>query len=244
MAPGLDRDAGGRHRMALPAVQFALDALTSSTRRRSETGYESARTKRILIVALSMLTASPARAAVILDLGSALTTTDPLQLGRLSRNGVPQDWTGSEAFPGVINPTTSYHYHTYTVNVGLTPFIQVLFDSISTDTFVSAYDTSYSPNSAGAPNFGFDVNWLGDPGLSGVFFPGDPLFFQVIEPTNHLLVLVVSETLGSNAGVGDPFHLTVEGFVDTQFTDVPEPASLLLAGTGVGLTALRRRRRA
>jgi len=199
--------------------------------------------KTLTLIAIMMLTASTARAAVLLDLGSALTITDTFQLGRLSRNGLPQDWAGSEAFPGVINPTTSYHYHTYAVNVGLTPFIQVLFDSISTDTFISAYDTSYLPNSAGAPNFGFNVNWLGDAGTSGNFFGLDPLFFQVLAPANHLLVLVVSETLGSNAGVGDPFHLTVEGFVDTEFTDVPEPASLLLAGTGVGLTALRRRRR-
>ena len=200
--------------------------------------------KTLTLIAIMMLTASTARAAVLLDLSSALTITDPFQLGRLSRNGVPQDWAGSEAFPGVINPTTSYRYHAYTVNVGLTPFIQVLFDSISTDTFISAYDTSYLPNSAGGPNFGFNVNWLGDAGTSGNFFGVDPLFFKVLAPANHLLVLVVSETLGSNAGVGDPFHLTVEGFVDTEFTDVPEPASLLLAGTGVGLTALRRRRRA
>ena len=194
-----------------------------------------------LIVALSMLAPATARAAVLLDVSSALALSDPFQLGRLSRNGLPQDWTGGELFPGVINPTTSYRYHTYQVNVGQTPFIQVLLDSISTDIFISAYDTSYNPNSAGAPNFGFNVNWLGDPGISGAFFPGDPLFFQVLAQTNHLLVLVISETVGANAGVGDPFHLTVEGFVDSEFTDVPEPASLLLAAGG--LAACRRRRR-
>jgi hypothetical protein len=183
-----------------------------------------------------------ARASVLLDFNSALTATDPTQLGRLSRNGLPQDWTGGEVFPGVINPTTAYHYHTYSVNVGLGPFVQVLFDSISTDLFISAYDTSYLPNSAGAPNFGFNVNWLGDAGLSGMFFPGDPLFFQVLVPINHVLVLVVSETLGANAGVGDPFHLTVERFKDSNFTDVPEPASLLLGGAGLALAGVRRRR--
>jgi hypothetical protein len=142
----------------------------------------------------------------------------------------------------VINPTTSYHYRTYQVNVGQTPFIQVLFDSISADTFISAYDTSYNPNSAGAPNFGFNVNWLGDGGASGNFFGTDPLFFQVGTQTGHLLVLVVSEANPANAGIGDPFRLTVEGFVDTEYTDVPEPASLLLAGSGIALAALRRRR--
>jgi hypothetical protein len=192
---------------------------------------------------MMMSAAITARAAVILDVSSALSVTDPTQLGRLSRNGLPQDWTGGETFPGVINPTTAYRYHTYTVNVGLRPYVQVLFDSISTDLFISAYDTSYAPNSAGAPNFGFNVNWLGDAGISGMFFPGDPLFFQVLVPLNHILVLVVSETLGSNTGVGDGFHLTAEGYVDSEYNDtVPEPASLLLGAAGLALAAVRRRR--
>jgi hypothetical protein len=195
------------------------------------------------LVVMIALAATTARAAVLLDVSSALSLSDPFQLGRLSRNNIPQDWTGGEPFPGVINPTTSYRYHTYAVNVGLTPFVQVLFDSISTDTFISAYDTSYLPGSAGAPGFGFNVNWLGDAGGSGNFFGVDPLFFQVLAQTNHLLVLVVSETVGANAGVGDPFHLTAEGFVDSEFNDVPEPGSLLLGAIGVGLATLRRRRR-
>ena len=90
-------------------------------------------------------------------------------------------------------PDDLYRYRTYQVNVGQTPFIQVLFDSLSADTFISAYDTSYNPNSAGAPNFGFNVNWLGDAGTSGNLFPADPLFFQVVSQVDHQLVLVVSE---------------------------------------------------
>jgi len=202
------------------------------------------RTARTLtLIAMMVLTAATARAAVLLDVSGALSLSDPLQLGRLSRNGIAQDWTGTEAFPGVINPTTSYRYHTYQVNVGQSPFIQILFDSLSPDTFISAYDTSYSPNSAGAPNYGFNVNWLGDPGGSGNLIANDPLFFQVLSQTNHLLVLVVSEANPANAGVGDPFRLTVEGFVDAEYTDVPEPASLLLGGAGLALAARRRHRR-
>lgn len=202
------------------------------------------RTARTLtLIAIVMLTAATARAAVLLDVSSALSLSDPLQLGRLSRNGIAQDWTGVEAFPGVINPTTSYRYHTYQVNVGQTPFIQVLFDSLSADTFISAYDTSYNPNSAGAPNFGFNVNWLGDAGTSANLIPADPLFFQVVSQVNRQLVLVISEANPANAGVGDPFRLTVEGFVDTEYTDVPEPASLLLAGVGIAMAARSRRRR-
>src|SRR5215831_2229349 len=185
------------------------------------------------VVAFLLLTAGLAGATPIVDFTGSLTLTDPVQLGRLSRNGIPQDWSGTETFPGILNTTTTYHYHTYTVNVDSTPFIQIDFDSLSPNTFVSAYDTAYLPNSGPLPNLGFNTNWLGDAGFSGNPFPGDPLFFQVLVPMNHNLVVVVNNTGASNLGVGDPFHLTVEGFVDSEFTDpsippVPEPATLVL----------------
>src|SRR5262249_5390941 len=199
-----------------------------------------------LVVVMLLITGS-ARASAILDLEGALTLEDPTQLGRLSRNGVPQDWASDEPFPGVINATTAYHYLTYLANVAMTPFIQILFDSVSPNTFVSASDTSYLPNSAGLPNLGFDTHWLGDAGFSGNPFGIDPLFFQVLIPENHDLVIVVNNTAAGNIGVGDPFHLTVEGFIDSEFSEpkaaVPEPATGVLAMTGFVLLALANRRR-
>jgi hypothetical protein len=194
------------------------------------------------LAVLVLLATDLARAESILDVSGALTVLDPTQLGRLSRNGVPQDWAGSETFPGVINPTIAYHYQVYQVNVGETSFIQINFDSSSLNTFVSAYDTSYAPNSAGPPNLGFNTNWLGDAGFSGNFFPGDPEFFQAIISQNHNLLIVVNNTAAANVGVGDPFHLLVEGFIDSNFTDpppaVPEPATVVLTSSGFVLLAL------
>jgi hypothetical protein len=112
-------------------------------------------------------------------------------------------------------------------------------------TSISAYDTSYSPNSA-LPNGGLDLNWLGDTGTSGNFFGTDPLFFQVLVPAMHNLLLVVNNTAPGDLGVGDPFHLLVEGFIDTEYTDpapppVPEPATMFLTASGLAVLAARRR---
>jgi hypothetical protein len=176
---------------------------------------------------LLTLAAGMARADIVFDTLDQLVATDPIQLGRLSRNGIQQDWGGSEPFPGIINPAVSYHYTTYKVKVGVTPFIQVDFDSNSLLTFVSAYENSYSPDSAGPPNHGFDVNWLGDAGSSGNFFGVDPLFFNVIAPANSDLIVVVNETTPSS-GLLQPYHLTVEGYLDSNFTSTPEPSLLVL----------------
>ncbi len=187
--------------------------------------------------------------AIILDVpNGALLSTDPTQTGRLSRNGLAQDWDGDEGFPGVINTTTVYHYQVFSINVGITPFIQIDIDSTSANTFFSAYTKSYLPDSAGSPNFGFDTNWLGDAGASGDPVPGDPAFFQVVAPINSTLLVVVNNTSPSNVGVRDPFHLTVEGFIDLEFDDpvaAPEPSALVLSGAGLFLLPLiaRLRRR-
>jgi len=178
---------------------------------------------------LTLVTATMARADILIDFTDSLTLSDPTQMGRLSRNGVAQDWTEDEPFSGVINTTTTYHYTTYAIFVGVTTFLQIDVDSPSANTFVSAYDTSYEPDSGGT-NLGFDTNWLGDAGSSGNFFGVDPIFFQVIAPADSELILVVNNTGTSNLGVGDPYHITVEGYLDSEYTSTsptPEPSSLL-----------------
>ena len=201
-------------------------------------------------ILLTFALCATARATLILDVTSAITLTDPIQMGRLSRNGIPQDWADTETFPGVINPATSYHYHTYAVDAltaVLGPFMQITFDSISANTFVSAYYTSYNPNSVVGGNLGFDTHWLGDAGLSGNSFGVDPVFFQVAVPLGSSLIVVVNTTAAGNGGIGDPFHLLVESFTDTNFTDtpVPEPSTYGLFGAALlaGLCIWNRRRK-
>jgi hypothetical protein len=43
----------------------------------------------------------------------------------------------------------------------------------------------------------------------------------------------VDPQAAGTAGLVDPFHITVEGFIDSEFTDppsVPEPSAFLLGG--------------
>lgn len=198
--------------------------------------------RRALLVAGSLVLACSAQATVIFTGTLNIAPTDPVQLGRLSRNNVPQDWSGSEAFPGFINTTTSYRYTTLTLNlsalqsgfVSYGQFLQINFDSPSPNTFLAAYLNTYSPTGA-------STTWLGDPGNSGNPF-GNPSFFQVIVPAGSQLVLVLNETT-TNAGINFPGTVLVEAFTDTLYTNlvpVPEPAgwALMLAGL-LALPAVR-----
>jgi PEP-CTERM motif len=205
---------------------------------------------------LAFALCAPAKATDILNFTTSLTTADPTQLGRLSRNSIAQDWVNTEPFPGVVNPTVAYHYRTFQIDpftVSLGPFIQISLDDSLPNLFASAYFTSYNPNSAGAPNLGFDTHWLGDAGASGNFFGVDPVFFQVTVPIGASLVVVINNTGAANLGVGETFNLLVESFSDTNFTParvapapsaVPEPSAYGLFGAGMlaGLSFWRRQR--
>jgi hypothetical protein len=190
-----------------------------------------------------------AQASVLYTGTVSLLSTDSTQLGRLNRDTIIPDWSFEKDFPGVFNPTLTYHYEAISVFVpSWFPFLQIQIDSNSGNIFASAYDTSYNPNPIAA-NRGLDINYLGDAGASGNFFGTSPRFFQIVDQTaansasGGMLVVVLNETT-TNGGLNSPVGVLVEGFSDTDFNEVtPEPVSATLLGAGLLVLAARYRRR-
>lgn len=181
-------------------------------------------------------------ATVIFTVTDELSLADPIQLGRLSRSGVPSDWSAVKAFPGVLNSGTEYNYAAYVVDVGPGIYLQISVDwGTGTNAFAAAYQGSYDPSNLA-------TNYLGDIGVSGNTF-GNPGFFQVVAAQNSQVVIVISSAVSGAGGVGSPFTMTTESFMDTEFTDpptgeIPEPASVTMMSLGLGglgLAAWRRR---
>ncbi|MGI4757249.1 MAG: PEP-CTERM sorting domain-containing protein [Janthinobacterium lividum] len=183
---------------------------------------------------------------------SSVTTSNPTELGRPSRNGIPQTWTGQETYPGLLSTTTTttYYYTTYTYAASLfagAPYvdISVTDESNSALFFVSAYAGSYNPASR-------QTGWLGDEGGSGNYFnglPADGRYFDVILPVGQNLVLMVTTTGGGTSGTNQLYDIGVSAFGDTQLGDpvvTPEPSTIIELGTGMLAMAgvVRRRYRA
>ncbi|WP_425228975.1 PEPxxWA-CTERM sorting domain-containing protein [Sphingomonas sp.] len=202
----------------------------------------------IAIALASSWVAAPALATDVTSGSVSVGPASPVQLGRLSRNGVQQDWTGTETYPGVINTGTSYAFTTiaapFGANAFQTVYYDINFDDEMTDLFISAYMDSYDPANKA-------LNWLGDAGSSGNYFPGDPRFFDVVVPIGHSLTLVVNSASGRTAS--STANYLVSAFSDTEYSEnfltaapaVPEPAAwmLMIAGFGVAGGVLRRRAR-
>jgi hypothetical protein len=207
------------------------------------------------LFALASALAAPAADAAFIS----LSASDPIQLGRLSRNGVPQDWAGDEPFPGLINTTTPYHFHAFSLNVGAYRYIDIEVDGLSTSSFVSAYQSSYHPTNLA-------TGWLGDPGTSADFFGTDPLFFDVVAALNGQLVIVLNESVTNGGlGIANGVNLLITGYSCNDFTCddgnglgigvdltgrltsfatvIPEPSTLALLGLPLAALGLRSRRK-
>jgi hypothetical protein len=191
-----------------------------------------------------MCLAGPAKALDVLSGTQTLNAGFPQQLGRLSRDGIPSDWSQTKAFPGVINPTTSYAYDvvdvTFAPNSTQDVYYQISIDDAATDVFSSAYLGSYDPLSKSA-------NYLGDAGSSGNFFGVDPVFYQIKVAAGGSLALLFNQTA---VGSFSSYNYLVEAFSDTGFDEdfpasggVPEPSTWMMMFLGLGVVggALRYR---
>ncbi len=182
-----------------------------------------------------------AQASVLLDTGNITFSPAGTQFGRIGRDGASSTWGSLKPFPGVTGAPAARGYVAFTVNSGIFPFLQISLDDPTAGLFVAAFLNSFNPVNS-PPNYGLDINYLGDPGLTQPFV--NPSFFQIQVATHTTIVLPVNE-VNPGGGTGRPFDLIVEGFLDSSFGDVapvPEPAPFgLFAGGLAVLVAIRAR---
>ena len=195
----------------------------------------------IALVAATSVAGSAGATEVLAYTTTALTSSDAIQQGRLTRARPPSDWSTMTPFPGITNPAVSYEYRT--VSAAFAPnalqdvYYEITVDDPDAVIFASAYNGTYDPTS---PTF----RYLGDEGSSGNYFPGDPSYFDVVVPAGGKLLLVFN-----SVGLADqPFAYQVSAYSDTMYDEdfrgaVPEPAAWLMFIMGFGLVgdALRRR---
>lgn len=186
--------------------------------------------------AVFLLSCGIAHATIIFTGALSISAADPTHLGRLSLNGIIQDWAGGEAFPGVLDPTTSYHFVTLDLDLSSLEagyvfggFLQIDFFSLTNGVFLSAYRGSFDPTD-------LSVNWLGDEGYA--IGGNTAVFFQIIAGATDHLILEMNET-SPGAGLDVPAAVTIEAFSDTSYTDLvratPEPGTLAIFLFGLAL---------
>jgi hypothetical protein len=189
----------------------------------------------------------------LVTITGTITTANATELGRPSRNGVPQQWNNVESYPGV-NPSTTvltYYYQTYTISNSLfnpNNYLDISFtDQLQNGLlFVSAYSGSYNPNAR-------DQNWLGDLGYQSNAYGPDALFFDVVATAGQDLVLVVTTTGGGTSGTNNPYEIDISGFTNSSdyltapvtpyVAPTPEPSTFVELGTAVVAFAGMARRR-
>jgi hypothetical protein len=75
---------------------------------------------------------------------------------------------------------------------------------------------------------------------------GPARFFNVIAAVNRNLIVLVTQTVSGTSGLGAAYHLTVEGWIDSDFTgtdsqvsSTPEPSAVYLCFAGLAALAGR-----
>ena len=232
--------------MNLPGLRPGTKARVADTKKTNQTWRFPLKLRYLLSFAALLASVPMAGAEEISSFSATLTISSSTEVGRLSRNGVQQDWLGAEAYPGFINTTTTYDYTIYTFSAALfagAPYVEISdFDTGNgSSDFLSAYAGAYNPASPA-------TGWLGDEGASGNYFGTDARYFDVILPVGDNLVLVLNNTT-PGAGLNDPQNIDVSAYADTGYDDpppptvTPEPSTFITLGTGlIGIAGVVRRK--
>jgi len=159
-----------------------------------------------------------------------IETGDPVQDGRLFRDGITSDANAPKGFPGTFGLGEDFRYDTFTFfNPLATPGVARVdvLTGLGTGTgiFVSAYLDSYDPNNLA-------LNYLGDQGSS------IDNFFTFNIPGLSNFVVVVTDSVG-NSTTSLPYTLTINQpfILAGAVPPGPSPAPLLLTDAGAILSA-------
>lgn len=126
------------------------------------------------------------QATVITNTGS-LTTSDPIEINRVFRNGVASTCAAQKPFPGTLPGLFHFDSFTFTNSDTVPLCVNADFTANCNQTFVVAYLNSFNPANIA-------TNYLADPGLStAIGFP--TVSFSFIVPAGQNYVLVVSEVI-------------------------------------------------
>lgn len=186
----------------------------------------------LLLVVVSSAFGTPITSGTVtLDGTEALTSTV-----RLFRDGIPSTWASPKIFPGTFSEAAGVtdFFRTVTLTPGSLEFVRVTYEwssGTNANIFLVGYLNSFDINNLSA-------NYLGDPGSSVLEnFPG-PQSFEVFVPNTDSLVLAFNTV---NGGAFGSVLYSVEGFEANAA--VPEPATILLLGSGLlGMGVYARRR--
>jgi hypothetical protein len=186
--------------------------------------------RNLLLVASLLITAAAQGGSILtMTYNWSADGSESDQLGRLSRNGVQSTWPATKPTPLLFN-TTPNDYTLFTLNSGVYSHIEVTITQLTEHNVYSAAYSIFNPNDPTA-------NYLADAGLSsGV--PPTPFSYQFILPTGTNFEVVLSTVNGITSAANGSTQVLVEGFLDANRSEAPEPASVILMGCGVGVLSL------
>jgi len=137
-----------------------------------------------------------------------LSSADPTQTDRISRNGIPSTCSGKASPGGGFTGTKYYKAFTFTNNSAVAACYTVNINAAlngNTDIESVAYSPSYNPAS-------INTNYLGDSGISGLGLTTGSASYSFTVPALTAFVVVVNTTSTTTSSV---FSGTVSGFADT-----------------------------